>query len=108
MVVILRTRWIGGANADRINGDEGDDRLAGGRGVDTLNGGAGNDVIEGGLHTDDLDGGAGSDTFVFGSEAELFTSNDALVDTIVGGDAAGTGADTLLLGTAGTVRSALH
>ena len=75
--------------------------LIGSAGADMLTGGTVADSINGGAGADTLNGGAGSDTFVFGSEAELFT-NDALVDSIVGGDAADTGTDTLLLGTAGT------
>jgi Ca2+-binding RTX toxin-like protein len=61
---------IGGAGADNIRGDYGDNRLDGQanadwlygrRGNDILDGGAGNDVLIGGLGADTLLGGAGRD-----------------------------------------------
>lgn len=57
----------GNANANTLNGGEGDDFLEGLAGNDKLNGGAGNDLLAGGLGADTLSGGAGNDRFRFDS-----------------------------------------
>jgi len=58
----------GNANANTLNGGEGDDFLFGLAGNDRLNGGAGNDLLGGGLGADTLSGGAGNDRFRFDSD----------------------------------------
>ncbi|KAA9006791.1 calcium-binding protein [Histidinibacterium aquaticum] len=61
-------------DADRVHGEDGDDRLrsspgggyfTGAEGADTFFGGDGRDYIDGGSGDDRLRGGAGPDTFVF-------------------------------------------
>lgn len=75
----------GNQNANRINGDGGDDLLQGGPGDDRLYGGAGNDTLQGGPGADwlwggsgnnALDGGEGDDAFVFGASG----GDDAILD----------------------------
>lgn len=55
----------GDAEANYIDGLEGNDTLIGGAGYDTLIGGAGNDFLDGGLGLDSLTGGSGKDVFIF-------------------------------------------
>jgi len=83
---------IGGAGADELWGDHGNDVLQGGTGADTLIGGGGNDTLDGGQGRDTLYGGSGADTYLFGygSGQDLINNYDE--------DAAGTYADTILLG----------
>ncbi|HYD13571.1 MAG TPA: cadherin domain-containing protein [Allosphingosinicella sp.] len=54
----------GGAEADLLNGADGNDTLKGGGGMDTLLGGAGMDVLDGGAGADVMTGGDGNDVFV--------------------------------------------
>lgn len=51
--------------ADRLTGDDGDNRLNGYEGADVLSGGGGNDFLRGRYDKDTLTGGSGSDTFYF-------------------------------------------
>ncbi|MFF7706633.1 M10 family metallopeptidase C-terminal domain-containing protein [Pseudomonas sp. NPDC007930] len=77
----------GGAEANSLYGDWGNDYLSGGAGNDTLDGNAGDDVLVGGLGADTLTGGAGSDRFVFQSSADSYVgSADVITDFTVGVD----------------------
>jgi len=51
----------GGARADHISLQAGDDRANGGRGDDVINGGRGDDVLRGGAGDDRVNGGSGDD-----------------------------------------------
>jgi Ca2+-binding RTX toxin-like protein len=55
----------GGDGIDKLYGRAGNDRLTGGAGADRLDGGGGNDRLVGGTGRDTLIGGLGNDTFVF-------------------------------------------
>jgi len=55
----------GTANADFLNGNNGDNLIQGLEGDDSLDGGSGNDVLNGGRGADTLRGRAGNDTYVF-------------------------------------------
>ncbi len=78
---------IGGAAADEVNGNGGNDFLQGGDGIDTVVGGAGNDTmsgnggndwVRGGTGNDQVSGGSGQDSFAF---ADFGAANaDTLVD----------------------------
>jgi serralysin len=78
----------GDANANRIDGNGGDDILAGGGGDDHLLGGAGNDQLTGGLGADIIDLGTGFDIVRYGAAAESRAAGmDRLVNfTQSGGD----------------------
>jgi Ca2+-binding RTX toxin-like protein len=56
---------LGSAFADKITGNDSDNRIDGGAGNDILNGAGGIDYIIGGLGNDTLTGGTGADVFVF-------------------------------------------
>lgn len=53
---------LGGADNDRLFGEDGADRLFGDAGRDNVQGGRGNDQVVGGLGNDILAGGEGADT----------------------------------------------
>ena len=57
--------FVGDANANRLTGNGGNDRLTGRAGADILEGGDGNDRLVGEQDNDVMTGGAGIDTFVF-------------------------------------------
>lgn len=59
-------RLRGNAEANTLDGQEGDDRLFGMGGADRLFGAGGDDVLEGGVGADLIQGGAGVDTALFG------------------------------------------
>ncbi len=63
-------RLTGGAGRDRLFGLDGDDRLAGGRGADALYGSAGRDRLLGGPGGDRLEGGAGPDVLLGGEGSD--------------------------------------
>lgn len=69
---------VGGAAADRIDGNQAANALYGGAGADLLDGSGGNDTLVGGAGRDILTGGRGSDEFRFRSAAE--TNGDRIVD----------------------------
>ncbi|TMJ18158.1 MAG: tandem-95 repeat protein, partial [Alphaproteobacteria bacterium] len=54
----------GGGGQDQLTGGNGDDVLSGGAGDDIIDGGDGQDILQGGLGHDTLSGGAGNDVFV--------------------------------------------
>ena len=83
----------GGDGADYLTGDNGNDILNGGTGNDYLYGSAGNDILDGGAGNDYLSGGTGADVYLFGKSSGQ--------DTIYNydGEAVGTNADTIQLGT---------
>ncbi|CUR62485.1 exported hypothetical protein [metagenome] len=54
-----RYRMVGGAGADELKGQSGDDTLVGGPGNDLLEGANGDDVLRGGPGRDEADGGQG-------------------------------------------------
>ncbi len=66
----------GGAFADLLYGDTGDNRLFGREENDTLIAGAGNDYLNGGGNNDRLEGGAGDDTLRGGTSRDTFVFND--------------------------------
>ena len=97
----------GGLGNDTLDGGSGDDILLGGAGADSLTGFGGADTLTGGAGADTLDGGAGNDVFNVGS-GDLATGGDGddvfnagpgdmtgAALTIVGGEGAETGGDTL-------------
>ena len=63
----------GGAGADSLRGDVGNDSLLGGSGADSLYGQDGNDYLVGGSGADLLMGGAGNDTLFGGSGGDTFS-----------------------------------
>jgi Ca2+-binding RTX toxin-like protein len=69
---------IAGAGADRIIGNDLDNRLVGGAGNDALTGGAGNDALVGGAGNDTLIGGAGNDVFSFAGDAVFTVASQGL------------------------------
>ncbi len=100
----------GGTGADHIDGNDGNDTLKGGTGSDTLYGGGdndslqgneGNDRLYGDSGNDTLDGGSGNDYLFDGRGADTYLfGKGSGQDTIYnyGDEAAGTNADTILLG----------
>ena len=64
--------------------------LAGVTAAVSVKGGSGNDNLSGGTGADTLDGGAGDDTFIYATLADFITNN-AVVDSIIGGE----GTDTV-------------
>ncbi|WP_424943498.1 calcium-binding protein [Aliiroseovarius crassostreae] len=81
--------------ADRLEGDSGDDTISGKGGSDTLIGGEGDDSIEGGDRQDILFGGEGDDTLSGGRGADILAGNEGN-DTLEGGNW-----DDMLFGGAG-------
>ncbi|MGH6632378.1 MAG: calcium-binding protein, partial [Sphingopyxis sp.] len=79
---------VGDANANTLNGFDGDDVLSGANGTDTLNGGEGDDILEGGASGDVLDGG--NDSITAGLAPSSTDQTEAYGDTIryVGSSAA--------------------
>lgn len=73
----------GGAGADLLVGDGGDNRLDGGAGADKLLGDAGADVLVGGGGRDVLLGGAGGDTFLFATIKDFSGSAVGSADQIL-------------------------
>ncbi len=73
-----------------ITAGSGRDEIIGGAGADTINAGAGDDAIVGGDGVDSLNGGAGNDIFEY-ADFNAFLTNNAVVDSVDGGD----GADTI-------------
>ena len=82
-----------GAGNDAVYTGSGDDTLYGGDGNDTLVAGAGTDILDGGDGNDILDGGAGTNTITGGTGDDLISLYAGTVD-------AGSGNDTITLGTA--------
>ncbi len=93
----------GGDGDDSILGADGDDTLLGGNGFDTLIGGSGADSLDGGADDDSLFGGSGTDTLIGGDGADALNGaadsdsvdgglgDDTIsisggTDTLVGGD----------------------
>lgn len=81
---------VGGASADNLTGQAGNDTIAGGGGADvlfgaagndTLKAGGGNDILNGGSGNDTLTGNAGQDSFKFNSE-QAFQAADLGIDRI--------------------------
>ncbi|MEK0085509.1 Calx-beta domain-containing protein [Benzoatithermus flavus] len=66
------TPTVGSADADLLNGTNGDDWLQGLAGADKLYGWGGDDRLEGGDGNDRLQGHAGADTLVGGAGADRF------------------------------------
>ncbi len=64
--------------------------LAGVTAAVSVKGGSGMDQLTGGTGVDTLDGGAGNDTFIYATLAEFITNN-AVVDSVIGGE----GTDTV-------------
>ena len=84
---------VGSSDADRLNGDDGNDRLLGAGNSDTLFGGVGNDLLNGGAGNDILFGDSGSDTLQGGRGDDLLNggpgsdvlAGDGGKDTLTGG-----------------------
>ena len=74
-------RLEGGNGNDDLTGGEGDDVLLGGNDRDRLIGNAGEDVLDGGFGNDVLNGGGSSDRFVFGPG----TGDDTIVNFVDNG-----------------------
>ncbi len=74
---------IGGNGADKITGNEVDNKLQGRGGGDTLLGLDGDDVLDGGTGFDTLHGGAGNDTYVIDDVTELDEEGNADTDDTV-------------------------
>jgi Ca2+-binding RTX toxin-like protein len=70
----------GDANANTLDGLDGDDVLSGAAGNDTLRGGEGDDVLEGGAGSDTLDGG--NDAITAGQAVDGDNQTSAYGDTI--------------------------
>ena len=66
----------GDENANRLNGNGGNDILSGRDGNDTLDGGDGDDDLDGGAGADTLNGGAGNDSLDGGSGADSMAGGD--------------------------------
>jgi Ca2+-binding RTX toxin-like protein len=62
----------GDANANSLNGQDGNDTLTGGAGNDHIQGYTGNDILDGGADSDSLFGGLGVDRFTGGTGADKF------------------------------------
>ena len=77
----------GGSGADRILGNNANNRLLGGDGFDTIYGGLGNDRIIGGDKADRLYGGSGNDQITGSSGADILYG-EAGNDTLNSGDEA--------------------
>lgn len=69
----------GGAGAETLIGNAGDNIITGGLGADSIVGGNGNDTLTGGGQSDTLSGGKGDDVFVFTTQ---FDSTAAAPDLI--------------------------
>ena len=117
---------IGGAAADFLFGDVGndtliagggDDLVLGGDGNDTLRGGSGNDVMDGGADADLIFGQGGGDLLIGGAGNDIIdggVGNDSIVgndgtDTLIGGFgvdfiSGGAGSDISVGGQGGTAR----
>ncbi|MEF8756335.1 MAG: DUF4347 domain-containing protein [Accumulibacter sp.] len=67
----------GDANANRLDGGQGNDFLDGGAGNDTLDGGAGNDRLWGGSGADSLIGGDGSDSYYLDHTGDSVSETNA-------------------------------
>lgn len=65
----------GGAGADRLYGEEGNDSVRAGAGADTIDGGAGADTIYGDGGNDSIAGGSGNDT-IYGDSTETQVIGD--------------------------------
>ena len=79
---------LGGAFADHLTGDAGDNILIGMQGMDTLLGGLGDDVLNGGDDADTLDGGAGIDVMIGGAGDDIYyvdNERDAVMEADGGG-----------------------
>jgi Ca2+-binding RTX toxin-like protein len=87
----------GGEGDDRLLGQLGDDLIIGDVGNDTIGGGDGSDWIFGNVGADSVNGGAGNDTFEFRAALDV-----GGVETIHGGS----GFDTLLLSSEGSLAGA--
>ena len=74
-----------GRGNDRIKGRGGRDRLSGGRGGDRLAGGSGRDRLSGGRGSDRLAGGSGRDRLSGGRGADRLNSVDGRTDRVVRG-----------------------
>ena len=74
-----------GAGNDRIKGRGGRDRLSGGRGSDRLAGGSGRDRLSGGRGSDRLAGGSGRDRLSGGRGADRLNTVDGRADRVVMG-----------------------
>lgn len=70
---------FGGAGADKITGNSGNNRISGGAASDTLLGNRGNDTLDGGTGGDLLIGGDGNDTYL------VDTTLDVVVEEAGGG-----------------------
>ncbi len=86
----------GTANADVIDGLDGNDTLLGLDNDDVLSGGNGLDSLDGGVGADTLSGGTGGDVLLGGSDDDVLLGEDGN-DTLDGGN----GADTLDGGSGG-------
>lgn len=106
----IQTQWLvggdgndtlfGGEDSDNLYGDNGADVLDGGESFDVLSGGNDNDFLDGAEGSDTLNGGFGNDLLVGGEGIDFINgygnviTNDAQIDTLVGGS----DADTFVLG----------
>jgi Ca2+-binding RTX toxin-like protein len=93
------------ADADILQGLDGDDRLYGYGGDDSLDGGNGNDTLNGGPGVDTLSGGAGDDSLSDSRGANLISGGDGddSISDVSGGDLGstllgGAGRDVFVLG----------
>lgn len=77
-------RLFGGTGDDELQGGEGNDRLYGGAGIDELYGQEGDDHLDGGTGADKLYGGAGDDVALGGDGDDLIVGNEGN-DTLFGG-----------------------
>ena len=76
-----------GAGADKLGGNDADNKLSAGAGIDALEGRGGNDTLIGGAGADSLDGGAGIDTASY--EDSSAAVSVSLTGTATGGSATG-------------------
>ena len=88
---ILAATYLGGADNDHLDGDEGDDLLEGGDGRDLLRGHTGDDVIDGGAGNDIIHAGQGDDQISGGEGNDLILAGqgDDLRQVVVGHGAQG-------------------
>ncbi len=95
--ILARTKLLGTASGEILNGTVQNDNIFGLGGADTLYGGSGNDKLFGGAGNDNLQGGVGNDQYHWsigdGSDTIYDASTSTTeVDTLVLGDVAFNGA----------------
>jgi Ca2+-binding RTX toxin-like protein len=90
--VLAHDGAVGGAQADALDGLDGNDLLIGLDGTDTLKGGSGRDTLVGGEGADWLSGGTGNDTLLGGSDHDTYVVDNTSDKTI---ESASAGIDTI-------------